>query len=317
LLTICIRALDYCPPVSLTFGEYLRALITLDSDMVGDDALGYRIAIIEAFRKRGIFPADVRTLSVESLRWHAPLFDGALPDDLKQTIRTLEKMWMYRGKEVMAHLSSNNFELKKKEVDQLKQDTVAFLRNDREYSHMIASIAKRYVKQIVSQGLVLKSGEPNLTLAKYLGLVPGVEIEVAQAVPTRRVMPNGSVRNDMLVRMVQTVYIDPYTEKAFDGATGFEIDMAEGKIKVESVQRPISKDDHRRLYPFSGGCTLVIDMDRDNVPYIIKKKLHNSQRLREQLKHQNRSSKFGLRDLYHMDSNSNNPFALIHRGGTE
>src|SRR5262249_4920773 len=28
LLTMCLRALDYCPPVDLTFGEYLRALIT-------------------------------------------------------------------------------------------------------------------------------------------------------------------------------------------------------------------------------------------------------------------------------------------------
>ena len=28
VLRMCIRALDYCPPVDLTFGEYLRALIT-------------------------------------------------------------------------------------------------------------------------------------------------------------------------------------------------------------------------------------------------------------------------------------------------
>ena len=28
VLNMCIRALDYCPPVDLTFGEYLRALIT-------------------------------------------------------------------------------------------------------------------------------------------------------------------------------------------------------------------------------------------------------------------------------------------------
>ena len=53
---MCIRALDYCPPVDITFGEYLRALITADTDLVPNDKLGYRIAFIEAFRNRGIYP---------------------------------------------------------------------------------------------------------------------------------------------------------------------------------------------------------------------------------------------------------------------
>jgi len=72
VLQICIRALDYCPPVDITFGEYLRALITADSDLVPDDSYGYRTAFCEAFRRRGIYPRDVRTLSVESLRWQEP-----------------------------------------------------------------------------------------------------------------------------------------------------------------------------------------------------------------------------------------------------
>src|SRR5262245_12456971 len=53
-LNICIRALDYCSPVDLTFGEYLRALITADADLVPVDKHGYRTAFIEAFRNRGI-----------------------------------------------------------------------------------------------------------------------------------------------------------------------------------------------------------------------------------------------------------------------
>lgn len=69
VLEICIRALDYCPPVDVSFGDYLRALITADSDLVPDDDLGYRIAFIEAFRRRGIYPVGIRTLSVDSLRW--------------------------------------------------------------------------------------------------------------------------------------------------------------------------------------------------------------------------------------------------------
>ena len=51
ILTMCIRALDYCPPVDLTFGDYLRALITADADLVSEDDRSYRLAIIEAFRR--------------------------------------------------------------------------------------------------------------------------------------------------------------------------------------------------------------------------------------------------------------------------
>jgi hypothetical protein len=69
VLNICVRALDYCPPVDITFGDYLRALITADFDLWPDDDLGYRIAFIEAFRRRGIYPLDVRALSEDSLRW--------------------------------------------------------------------------------------------------------------------------------------------------------------------------------------------------------------------------------------------------------
>ncbi|QJR09509.1 hypothetical protein DSM104443_00553 [Usitatibacter rugosus] len=72
VLNMCIRALDYCPPVDLTFGEYLRALVTADMDLYPEDQRGYRVAFIEAFRRRGIYPEDIRTLSEDSLRWARP-----------------------------------------------------------------------------------------------------------------------------------------------------------------------------------------------------------------------------------------------------
>src|SRR5262245_2950451 len=37
-LNLCIRAIDYCPPVDLHLGEYLRALTTADRELVPDDA---------------------------------------------------------------------------------------------------------------------------------------------------------------------------------------------------------------------------------------------------------------------------------------
>lgn len=73
-LHICIRALDYCPPNDITFGSYLRALITADLDIAPEDEHGYRVALIEAFRARGIFPRRINTLSIESLSWTRPDF---------------------------------------------------------------------------------------------------------------------------------------------------------------------------------------------------------------------------------------------------
>ncbi len=72
ILQICIRALDYCPPVDINFGDYLRALITADYDLVADDRHNYRLAFIQAFRQREIYPNDVRNMSVESLLWDPP-----------------------------------------------------------------------------------------------------------------------------------------------------------------------------------------------------------------------------------------------------
>ncbi len=69
---ICIRALDYCPPVDIMFGDFLRAMITADYHLVPIDKYGYRAALIEAFRSRGIYPEDVSSLAEEALLWCPP-----------------------------------------------------------------------------------------------------------------------------------------------------------------------------------------------------------------------------------------------------
>ena len=69
-LSICIRAIDYCPPVDLRFGDYLRAMITADRELVPDDRYAIREALIDAFRRRAIFPVHVDSLSEDSLIWN-------------------------------------------------------------------------------------------------------------------------------------------------------------------------------------------------------------------------------------------------------
>ncbi|WP_332877358.1 hypothetical protein [Massilia sp. S19_KUP03_FR1] len=69
---LIIRAIDYCPPVDIRFGEFLRAMITADIDLVPDDPWGYREALVDAFLRRAIVPRGVRSLSEQSLLWGAP-----------------------------------------------------------------------------------------------------------------------------------------------------------------------------------------------------------------------------------------------------
>ncbi len=72
MLDMCIRALDYCPAVDITFGEYLRALVTADLDAYPEDTRNYRLAFMEAFRKWKLLPRGVRTISQETLAWDTP-----------------------------------------------------------------------------------------------------------------------------------------------------------------------------------------------------------------------------------------------------
>lgn len=72
-LTMCIRAIDYCPPVDVEFGEYLRAVITADHDLVPDDPWAYREAWVDAFRARHVYPRGIDSLSEDALLWRPPM----------------------------------------------------------------------------------------------------------------------------------------------------------------------------------------------------------------------------------------------------
>lgn len=61
LLTMSIRALDYCPPIDLTFGDYLAALLTADAETVPGDQRGYRAVVRKSFHGYGIDPPKACT----------------------------------------------------------------------------------------------------------------------------------------------------------------------------------------------------------------------------------------------------------------
>jgi hypothetical protein len=98
---MCIRALDYCPPIDISFGTYLRAIVTADREQVGEDRLGYRTAFLETFRKLDLLPTDLRTVSVETLRWRRhpertslqPNRADALAKLLREAVDVLDIDW--------------------------------------------------------------------------------------------------------------------------------------------------------------------------------------------------------------------------------
>ncbi len=72
LLTMSIRALDYCPATDLEFGDFLSALLTADREMYPDDErFGYRKELLKWFHKFGIEPAAKGT-STEPGIWDPP-----------------------------------------------------------------------------------------------------------------------------------------------------------------------------------------------------------------------------------------------------
>jgi hypothetical protein len=84
VLTMCLRAFEYLPPVDVTFGDYLRAIITADFELNPRDEFERRACFIDAFRVRGIYAPAVSSLAEEALRLERPagLDDAAIPADL-------------------------------------------------------------------------------------------------------------------------------------------------------------------------------------------------------------------------------------------
>jgi hypothetical protein len=111
-LSMCIRGIDYCPPVDLSLGEFLRAMITADRDLIPDDRWGYRDALIDAFAAHGIYPPGVPQLAEDCLAWQRPsrflplipglhfadlrfAGDPALPSSESELLRQAEALWDY------------------------------------------------------------------------------------------------------------------------------------------------------------------------------------------------------------------------------
>jgi hypothetical protein len=169
VLNMCIRALDYCPPVDVTFGEYLRALITADYEVVPDDVRGYRTAFIEAFRRRGIYPRDVRTLSVESLRWREADVNIQVHEATRRLAEKLEELagrWRITG-----------------------DRKVIFQQARENRAHLHDWLKQNFVELRIDTGLDWSPSRP--------------DFEIHSVRPARRIRPDGNFVVEMVVEIIQ------------------------------------------------------------------------------------------------------------------
>jgi subtilisin family serine protease len=218
VLRMCIRAIDYLPPVDVTFGEYLRGIITADADMVQDDRYHYRIAFIEAFRKFGIYPRDLNTLSEDTLRWRGVDFDSP-PPQYKTMLRQLKRY-----------------------------ADACFYIGDRK------QLFERTFEHRQALHTVLKSvlGKDHGFAAK-LQLNPGLNFEVAELRRSLRVNPNGESTPQVIVGIVQSQPLpmegspEPHT---FLGGSTIVVDLSEPAIDYVIYKRIDSQNRLERTKAF-------------------------------------------------------------------
>jgi hypothetical protein len=200
--------------VDLTFGEYLRALITADVDAMPDDQFNYRVAFVEAFRRRGIFPRDVRAMSVDNLRWRRPTEEDEPPSAWFSD-------WVIgmRGDGHQQQYAKSREEI---------------------FDHERATRGKihRQLKQHFSSD---KAGKSD---AKFLGLNPEWSFEVHTAHFASRVGAGGVPSYQLLLQLVQTEPPDKAVrskgqdEMRLSGGSTVVADLSAGVISY-CIRKPL------------------------------------------------------------------------------
>ncbi len=231
-LTMCIRALDYLPPVDITFYEYLRGLITADLDLVADDPYNYRLAFLEAFRQRGILPynqdpQDTAPLAEETLRWRGiPLVD--LPRSVQNHFRRL--------------------------VNQLKRYADAcFYLTDR---RILFQTTRRYRLQLHNaiSDLVQSLGPAE---ARFFGQLFGLDVSLPIAVHelrrSIRIGPNGNYLPQIMVALTQArPFSQPVrgTRQVFRGGSTLILDLTQPAIKYAIFKNIASRSREARIQDY-------------------------------------------------------------------
>ena len=275
VLNMCIRALDYCPPVDITFGEYLRAIITADIDLVADDRHDYRLAFIDAFRKRGIYPTGIKHLSIDSLCYPemSQSHLGPLFNILVKFLREFRQEIIYV-----------------KDRKEIFDITRKYIAGDYNSEKKVYGLHRRLGMKFDGSsdfekmtGLMFSNGWKQLgvhTSTAYGGEGPSFFVQNMHV--ASRVGPDGDQANQIIITLVQRA--------------GLKIDEDEnGELNI----KPETNKD--KEFTVSGGCTLIFDLDTMDLKYAISKPLLDMDELARGVHKMNMSR---IKSLYEYDKDS-------------
>ena len=207
ILQMCIRALDYCAPVDITFSDYLRALVTADLDVSGESRREHRLAIVAAFRARGIFPKGVRQLSVQTLAWEAP----PIP---------LPKL-----EELIAHLEE---ELKSRWSLHTAREDV--WRSSRQAAVALWRDLKKHVptQELAALGLE-RAGRVARTIEGVDGRLDDFTVHSVR--PARRIDETGQARTDLVIEVTQAFTPTATPGQVIRGGCTILFDLELGRVR--------------------------------------------------------------------------------------
>lgn len=211
-LDMCIRAFDYLPPVDITFGDYLRAMVTADFDLNPDDTWGQRSALIEGFRRRGIYPEGVTSLAEESLRWPVATGLPPLTDSLENLLPQLLR------------IEADRFSQRSREAETLRTSNRQTISAPEEEEESDAPPGADVSKQ-----LALALGDYARANAESLFLRPDLKVSVPRFNAVFRVASSGRLLIELVAQFVQT------DRSEIDTLLGIPIDRRGGTTIVVGV----------------------------------------------------------------------------------
>jgi hypothetical protein len=257
VLQMCIRAIDYCPPVGITFGDYLRAIISADYDLNPDDFAGYRLAFVESFRQWGLHPEGMRSMSVDSLLWpdrraaEEAVGLSSTHGEL-QALFVEEQLLDFSEQKVsskVARPQTHRLQAWTLESDRYKTwlgvevDAVTL------WSWLMRGKGRKLAKAF---GLVVDEDNPPPTV--FRSPSSGVAVEVHSVRRALRRSPRGETVADLVVEITQRRrgYFDPDKQTEMDNPG--------------TVHQPHEKGDFR----YRAGCTVLMDPTTMEVRRVIR-----------------------------------------------
>ncbi|SEN65036.1 hypothetical protein SAMN05192583_3255 [Sphingomonas gellani] len=317
VLRICVRGLDYLPPVDNSFGEYLRAIVTADADLVPDDPLRYRVAFADAFRKRGIPVPGCISYAPSSLMWAEPdlsdlthlATENQVTGLMQGALARLKFGVTFDGKDDGdAYASSQSGKvagrnLREKAIGIIEHNQVALWQWLNEPSidpdtgaptdEKRSSEIDREWESLLGIRMVTDD-HPTIALSEKTGK-PAYSVNTARI--ARRQGPDGQELHQLIAHITQRRR--GYFDKAL-----------QDKAEAASAGNGTRTEPPAQDFWFRGGATVIVDLRDGRVRRIIRKRIDDGDRLvRQRAFHT--GEPLGM--AFARRTGPREPFALVHR----